>query len=134
MSILRELTTEYFDEPLPVIEALTEAVKELSFKQRKGGPIKGLKDAAGLYAKNKGLAVKSITKAVNAYANSKETTLRHTVKLFAKSPYEKRLVKDIVDAMTKGDYKIYKTSYKNGGKHWELRKKSGAYKHKRGQG
>jgi len=135
MSILHELTTEYFDKPLPIIDALNEAVRKVSLKQTKGGPVKGIKDAAGLYAKNKGLAVKSITNAVNAYTNSKETTLRHTIKLYAKSPYEKRMVHDIVSAMTKkGDYKIYKTNYRNGAKHWELRKVKSGYKHKRGQG
>jgi hypothetical protein len=136
MGILTELTTEYSDEPLPIVEALTEAVKKLSFNQSKSGAVKGIKDAAGLYAKNKGLAVKAISNAVDAYSKSKSTTLRHTIKLHAKTPYEKRMVKDIVNAMTKkGDYKVYKSSYKNGGKEWELRKVGGgAYKRAKGQG
>lgn len=136
MSILHELTTEYSDDPLPVVDALTEAVRKIAQKQTKGGPVKGIKDAAGLYSKNKGMAVKAITNAVNAYSKSKATTLRHTIKLHAKTPYEKRMVKDIVDAMVKqGSYKVYKSSYKNGGKEWEIRRKDGgAYKHKKGQG
>lgn len=133
--MLQELTTEYWDEPLPIFDALSEAVQKVAVKQTKGGPVKGLKDAAGIYARNKGLAVKAITNAVDSYSKSKATTLRHTIKLHGRSPYEKRMVKDIVDAMVKkGDYKVYKTSYKQGAKMWELRRKKGGYSRKRGQG
>lgn len=136
MGILTELITEYSDEPLPVVEALTEAVKKVAVKPTKGGLVKGVKDAAGFYAKNKGLAVKAITNAVDAYSRSKSVTLRHTIKLHAKSPYEKSMVKDIVDSMVKtGDYKVYKSSYKAGAKFWELRRtKGGSYRRRKGQG
>ena len=123
--MLNELTTEYWDEPLPIFDALTEAVQKVAVKQTRGGPVKGIKNAAGLYAKNKGLAVKAITKAVDTYSQSKAATLRHTIKLHGKTPYEKRMVKDIVDAMVKkGDYKVYRTAYEKGAKMWELRRKN----------
>lgn len=134
MKFIEELTTQYSDEPLPIFEALTSAIEQVS---PDNDLLEGVKDSAGLFSKNKGLAVKAVANAVSSFDKVKGTTLRHTIRLHAKSPYEKRMVKDIVDALTdkKGAYKVYRSSYKQGGKFWELRKKnSGTYKYKRGQG
>lgn len=134
MNLLHELTTEYNDDPLPIFDALTEAVKQLNMKGR-GGPIKGVKDAAGLFSKNKGLAISAMSKALDSYTKTRQSSLRHTVKLFAKTPYEKRMVKSVVDSLTKNSgYYVWKSSYKSGGKYWELRQKNTGYKHKKGQG
>ena len=123
MSLINELTEEYNDEVVPLVEALEEAVATMN-ASRRGGPIKSaIKGAAGFFKKNPGVTIAAATLALDQYAKYRANK-RNTIKLFAKDAYEKKMMTDVVDAITKsGRYKVVKSRYASGGKYWVLKRK-----------
>lgn len=125
MELLREITEEYNADVLPLMEAITKSVKELKLT-KKGGTVtnKMVKD----YIKaNPKLTAAAAAHALSAYKYYKSNQ-RNTIKLFAKSPYEKRLMTTVVKSMVDSKkFKLVKSRYAEGGKLWELKKIKSGY-------
>lgn len=122
MTILTELTEDYNDEVVPLMEALEEAVAVMNSRKR-GGPVKSaIKGAAGFFKKNPAVTIAAATLALDQYSKYRANK-RNTIKLFAKDAYEKKMMTDVVDAITKsGRYKVVKSKYASGGKYWVLKR------------
>ena len=107
-------------EALPLLEALDESIKSLGL-QKKGGLVKsGVKD---LFKANPGLVTGAATLAINGL-NAYNKYLRNTIKLHAKSAYDKKMMTSIVDALKdSGKFRIYRIKYEGGGKTWIMRRK-----------
>ena len=119
MDLLREITEDYNCETLPLMEAISQSVKQLQL-QKRGGKVTN-KMIADFIKRNPKLTTAAAFNAVAAYQQYK-TNKRNTVNLFAKSPYEKRMISRVVDAMTKsGQFKLHRTRYADGGKYYELK-------------
>jgi hypothetical protein len=123
MDLLRELSTEY-DDVVPLTEALNEAVRELRL-QKRGGVVKNtVRNASSFFRANPALTIGAATLALSAYSSYKKNK-RNTLRLFAKDPYEKKMMTDVADMLTKsGKYALKKTKYADGGKYWELKRTS----------
>lgn len=124
MDLLKEITEDYNVETLPLVEAISAAIKELK-KMKIGGKVNN-KMVRDFVKSNPSLTAAAAMSAVTAYQQYK-TNKRNMVKLFAKSAYEKRMIRNVVDAMTKsGKFKLYRTKYADGGRYYELKQiKSG---------
>lgn len=126
MDLLKEITEEYAEEPIDLMESVTKAIKELKLA-KKGGKVTNaaIKDFMKM---NPTLTQAATINALASYQQYK-TNKRHTISLFAKTPYDRRMVKRIVDAMTKSkQFKIHRKTYKDGGQYYEMRQlKSGNY-------
>jgi len=119
MDFIKEITTEYTCEPVPIMEAITSAVKQLQL-QKRGGKVSN-KSINSFLKSNPSLTAAAAINALSAYQQYK-TNKRNTISLFAKSPYEKRMIKTIVDSMTKtGKFKLHRTRYADGGRYYEMR-------------
>ncbi len=119
MDLLKEVTEDYSVETLPLMEAISQSVKELKL-MKKGGKVTN-KMIADFVKNNPSLTAAAAVNAVSAYQQYK-TNKRNTVKLFAKSPYEKRMIKRIVDSMLGSKkFKLHRTKYADGGKYYELK-------------
>lgn len=113
MDLLRELTTDQ-ETGADLTRALNEAVDALTEGRHK--------TAASLYSKRPGMVIQAAKGGVNAYNKSVNASNRNTVKLYAKDPYERKMMTKIVKELTKnGEYKVVKTKYNNG-QHWELKR------------
>lgn len=121
MSLLREcleLNEEHID-ALPLLEKLDESIKSLKL-QKKGGLVnaKGVRD---LFKANPKLVTKAATLAINGL-NDYNKYLRKTIKLHAKSAYDRKMMTSIVDSLKgSGKFKIWRVKYEGGGKTWVLR-------------
>lgn len=115
MQLLNELLD--IQTPVPLMEALEESLITAS----KGGKIlPDVKGAKDFFKKNPVLTIAAASMAINAYAKYKQSQ-RNTIRLFAKDAYEKKMMTDIVDTLTKqGKFKLAKTAYADGGKVWVL--------------
>lgn len=124
MELLRELVSldEQID-ALPLLEALEESIRSLNM-QKKGGKVKNtIKGAKDFFDKNPALVVGAAALAVDAYGNYKKNK-RNTIRLHAKTPYEKKMMTSIVDALTKqGAFKMHRIKFEGGGKTWLLQRK-----------
>lgn len=123
MDLLRELTqTEEETDALPLTEALEESIRSLNM-QHKGGKINaGLKGAKDFFKANPALVVGAAALAVDAYGNYKKNK-RNTIRLHAKTPYEKKMMTSIVDSLKKdGKFKIQRIKFEGGGKTWILQR------------
>ena len=123
MTLLIELTEDYGDEYIPLAEALEEAVAIMNTRSR-GGPIRtAMKGAAGFFKKHPGVTIAAATLALDSYSKYRANK-RNTIKLFAKDAYEKKMMTDVVDALTqRGKYRVVKQKYADGGKFWVLKRK-----------
>lgn len=125
MDLLRELIEDYKDEPLPLMEAISQSVRELKLL-KKGGTVtnKMVKD---FMKSNKKLVVASALNSLAAYAQYK-TNARNTITLFASNPYERKMITKMVQDLVKGkQFKIHRQRWKDGGKYWELKKIKSGY-------
>ena len=124
MDLLKEITEEYNEEVVPLMEAISSAIKELKM-QKRGGRVnnKMIKD---FMKTNPKLTTAAALDALASYKQYK-TNARNTISLFARSAYDKRMIKKIVDAMIGSkQFKLHRTKYAEGGKYYELKKvKSG---------
>jgi len=119
MDLLRELTEEYSCETLPLMEAISQSIKQLHM-QKRGGKVNN-KMIANFIKSNPKLTTAAAVNAVAAYQQYK-TNKRNTISLFAKEPYEKRMIRRVVDSMTKsGQFKLHRTRYADGGRYYELK-------------
>ncbi len=119
MEFLKEITEEYSVDAIPLMEAISQSIKELKL-MKKGGKVtnKMIKD---FVKANPSLTASAAMNAISAYQQYK-TNKRNTVKLFAKSPYEKRMIKRVVDSMIDSKkFKLHRTKYADGGKYYELK-------------
>lgn len=119
MDLLQEITEEYDSEVVPLMEAISQSVRQLQMA-KKGGKVtnKMVKD---FIRKNPKLTDAAAINALSAYQQYK-TNKRNTVTLFAKSPYDKRMVKRMVDSMIKSKkFKLHRSRYADGGKYYELK-------------
>lgn len=111
MSLLQELTS---DDSVDLTTALNESIAQLTDGQ--------FTTAKALFEKQPGLVIQAAKGGVAAYNKSVHASNRNTLKLYAKDPYERRMMTKIVSELTKsGRYRITKTKY-NDGKHWELKR------------
>jgi len=117
MDLLRNLYQEH--EEVHLMEALEEAFIGAS----KSGKISGaFKTAKDFFTKHPGLTIAAAVTAVDTYAKYKQSQ-RNTIKLFARDPYEKKMMTDIVDSLTKqGSFKVVKIAHTDGGKAWVLKR------------
>ena len=115
MTLLQELVKEQ-PETIMLGEAVEEALLE-------AGMIKRAIGAAGkFFQKNPALTITAGALAVNAYGNYKKNK-RNTLRLFAKDAYEKKMMTDISDMLTRsGKFQLRKTKYADGGKYWEFKR------------
>ncbi len=119
MDFLKDITEEYNSDVVPLMEAISQSVRQLQLA-KKGGKVtnKMVKD---FISKNPKLTDAAAVNALSAYQQYK-TNKRNTVTLFAKSAYDKRMVKRMVDSMTKsGQFKLHRQRYADGGKYYELK-------------
>lgn len=119
MKFLKDITEEYNSDVVPIMEAISQSVKQLHLA-KKGGKVtdKMVKD---FIKKNPKLTDAAAINALAAYQQYK-TNKRNTVTLFAKSAYDKRMVKRMVDSMIGSKkFKLHRSKYADGGKYYELK-------------
>jgi hypothetical protein len=119
MDLLKEITEDYSCEIVPLMEAISQSVKQLHL-QKRGGKVSN-KMIADFIKSNPKLTTAAAIDAMASYEMYK-TNKRNTVSLFAKDPYEKRMISKVVDSMTKsGKFKLHRCRYADGGKYYELK-------------
>ncbi len=119
MDLLREITEDYSEQPIDLMESITKAIKELKL-MKKGGKVSNAA-VRDFMKKNPTLTQASTINALAAYQQYK-TNKRETISFFAKSPYDKRMVRRMVDAMTKTkQFKVHRKTWKDGGQYYELK-------------
>lgn len=124
MDLLRELAHPEIEEidALPLMEALEESIRSLNL-QKAGGLEKAVGGAREFFAKNPALTVGAAALAVSAFGQYQKNK-RNTIRLHAKTAYEKKMMTSIVDALQKeGKFKIQRIKFEGGGKTWILRRK-----------
>lgn len=118
-----ELKEDHVDS-LPLLEKLDESIRSLNMQHAGGiAPHRYVQGKAvrDMFKVNPKLVTKAATLAVNGL-NAYNKYLRNTVKLHAKSSYEKKMMTSIVDAMkSSGRFKIWRVKYEGGGKTWVMR-------------
>lgn len=126
MSLLKEcieINQEEVD-ALPLLEKLDESIRTLNMQHAGGiAPHRLVQGKAvrDMFKANPRLVTKAATLAVNGL-NAYNKYLRKTVKLHAKSAYERKMMTSIVDAMkNSGRFKVYRVKYEGGGKTWVMR-------------
>lgn len=113
MKLLRELAdvNEEID-AINITEMLEESVRTMKLAS-KGGLIKGAKD---WISKNPALSIGAAAMALHAHSNY-EKNKRNTIRLHGKTAYEKKMMTDIADTLTKqGAFKLHRTKFEGGGK------------------
>ncbi len=119
MSLLKEITEDYSEEPIDLMENISKAIKELKLMKR-GGKVSNANVRAFMKS-NPTLTQAATINALAAYKQYK-TNKRETISLFAKSPYDKRMVRRMVDAMTKTKlFKVHRKTWRDGGQYYELK-------------
>jgi len=125
MELLRELVESEQEEidALPLMEALEESIRTLGL-QHKGGKVNAMIGGAKDFFKaNPGLVTGAAVLAVSALKQYKNNQ-RNTVKLHAKTAYEKKMMTSIADALQKeGKFKLHRIKFEGGGKTWILKRK-----------
>ena len=106
---------------LPIVEVLDEAVRELKL-QKKGG-LAIPKGAKEFFGANQKLATDASVLAIGAISQYSNIQ-RNTIKLHAKSAYERKMITSIVDALKgTGKFRVHRIKFEGGGKTWILRRK-----------
>lgn len=109
MELLRELT----DNSIDLTKALNECIDTLT---------EGKHTTTSLWQKKPGLVIQAAKRGVAGYNKKVHASNRNTIRLYAKDPYERKMMTGIVKELTKsGKYKVTKTKYNNG-QHWELKR------------
>ena len=122
MNLLRELIEQETD-ALPLIEALEESIRSLNLQSAGGRVNAGIQGAKEFFKANPGLTVGAAALAISAIVQYKKNQ-RNTIKLHAKTAYEKKMMTSIVDSLQKdGKFKIHRIKFEGGGKTWVLKKK-----------
>ena len=119
MDLLRDLVIgDEENDFFPLTEALEEAVKQWG-QNKKGGIIGG---AQALFKSNPSLIAGAGALAILAHKAYRKAK-RNTIQLHAKSPYERKMMTSVVDALTKsGSFKVKRIRFEGGGKSWTLKR------------
>lgn len=120
MKLLKEITEDYSEEVIDIVEAVGKSIRALKL-MKKGGKVSNamIRD---FMKKNPSLTAAATINALSAYQQYK-TNKRNTISLFAKTPYDRRMVKKMVDAMIdSGQFKIHRKRWADGGQYYELKK------------
>lgn len=118
MNLLRELVTEQDEKHIPLAEAIEEAVKDWG-QNTKGGVLGGAK---AFFKANPTLIAGAGALAVLAHKAYRKNK-RNTISLHAKSPYERKMMTSVVDALTgSGKFKVQRVRFEGGGKSWTLKR------------
>lgn len=125
MGLLQELVETEQDcaDAIPLMEALEESIRSLNM-QHAGGKVNSMIGGAKDFFKaNPGLVTGAAVLAVSALKHYKNNQ-RNTVKLHAKTAYEKKMMTSISDALIKeGKFKLHRIKFEGGGKTWVLKRK-----------
>ena len=120
MDLLKEITEDYSEEVIDIMEAVGKSIRALKL-MKKGGRVSNAQ-IRDFMKKNPSLTTAATINALSAYQQYK-TNKRNTISLFAKTPYDRRMVKKMVDTMTKsGAFKIHRKRWADGGQYYELKK------------
>ncbi len=126
MSLLQEcieINQEQVD-ALPVLEMLDESIKQLGLQSAGGiAPHRLVQGKAirDMFKTNPKLVTKAATLAINGL-NQHNKYLRKTIKLHAKSAYDRKMMTSIVDALKgTGQFKVWRIKYEGGGKTWVMK-------------
>jgi hypothetical protein len=125
MELLRELIeTDHDDiDALPLMEALEESIRSLNLQQKGGKVDSAIAGAKDFFKANPGLVAGAAVLAVSALQQYRKNQ-RNTIKLHAKTAYEKKMMTSIADALVKdGKFKIHRIKFEGGGKSWILKRK-----------
>lgn len=124
MDLLKDIKEEYSENLIPIVEAISSAVRELKI-MKKGGKITD-KMVKNFMKSNTNLVTSAALHALSANKQYK-TNRRNTISFFAKDAYERRMITKMVQDLVKGKrFKIHRVKWAQGGKYWELKKlKSG---------
>ena len=125
MNILRELieSTQEDVEALPLFEALEESIRALQLQKAGGKVNSAIAGAKDFFKANPTLAAGAAVLAVSALTKYRSNQ-RNTIKLHAKSAYEKKMMTTIVDSLKgSGKFKIHRIKFEGGGKTWILKRK-----------
>jgi len=121
--MLRELVQQDEVDALPLMEAIEESLRDLHLQKRGGTVQSAIQGAKDFFRANPLLVTGAAALAVDAYMQYKKNK-RNTIRLHAKTDYEKRMMTSIVDALTKeGTYAPPKIKFEGGGKTWILKRK-----------
>jgi len=125
MQMLKEcytLTQEQVD-AIPLVEALEESVRELKLRKAGGAVKNSAVDLKGFFKDNKNLVGDAAVLALSSF-NEYRKHRRDTIKLHAKSAYDKKMMTSIVDALkNSGKFKVQRIKFEKGGKSWILKTK-----------
>lgn len=125
MKLLRELIEPEIEEveAIPLVEALEESIRSIQL-QKSGGKLNAaLNGASSFFKANPGLVVGAAALALSSLKKYKQNQ-RNTIRLHAKTAYEKKMITSIVDALKKdGKFKIHRIKFEGGGKTWILKKR-----------
>lgn len=124
MDLLRELTQlDETTEALPLLEALEESIRSLNLSSKGGKINPTIAGAKDFFAANPALVVGAAALAVSAYGQYQKNK-RNTIRLHAKTAYEKKMMTSIVDTLTKDNkFKVQRIKFEGGGKTWVLQRK-----------
>lgn len=125
MELLRELVESQQEDvdALPLMEALEESIRSLGLQQKGGKVAPAISGAKDFFKANPGLVTGAAVLAVSALQKYKSNQ-RNTVKLHAKTAYEKKMMTSIADALQKeGTFKLHRIKFEGGGKTWILKRK-----------
>lgn len=119
MKLLKEITEDYSEEVIDIMEAVGKSIRALKL-MKKGGKVTNAQ-IRDFMKTNPSLTTAATINALSAYQQYK-TNKRNTISLFAKTPYDRRMVKRMVDTMTKsGQFKIHRKRWADGGQYYELK-------------
>lgn len=125
MEFLRELIESEHEEvdALPLLEALEESIRTLNLQQKGGKIDSTIAGAKNFFKANPGLVAGASVLAISALQQYRKNQ-RNTIKLHAKTAYEKKMMTSIADALVKdGKFKIHRIKFEGGGKSWILKRK-----------
>ena len=110
---------------IPLVEMLSEAVREIKLR-KKGGVVQSASNPVDLrkfFKDNKKLVGDAAVLALSSF-NEYRKHRRDTIKLHAKSAYDKKMMTGIVDALkNSGKFKVQRIKFERGGKSWILKHK-----------
>lgn len=125
MKLLHELIESNSEEidALPLMEALEESIRSLNMQHGGGKINSAIGGAKDFFKANPGLVVGAAALAVDALKSYKNNQ-RNTIKLHAKTAYEKKMMTSIADALQKeGKFKLHRIKFEGGGKTWIMKRK-----------
>ena len=124
MKFLKELNDDYSVDEVPLMEAISTAVKEL--KLMKNGKVMNNRAVKAFIKNNASLVNSSALKALSSYKQYK-TNARNLISFHSTDAYSKKMMTKMVKTLTDSKmFKLHRTRYSGNNKYWEHKKiKSG---------